>query len=69
MDVIVLDDEIAGGTTVIELLERLRERGVGQVRIACTHGLFGRNALQRLAAQPEVVEIVATNTVPIAEPA
>jgi ribose-phosphate pyrophosphokinase len=65
-DVIVLDDEIAAGTTLIELLTRLRERGVGQVRIACTHGLFGRDALQRLADQPEVAEIVTMNTVPIA---
>jgi len=64
-DVIVLDDEIAAGSTVIEVLEHLRERGVGQVRIACTHGLFGRGAAQRLADQPEVVEIVTMNTVPI----
>jgi ribose-phosphate pyrophosphokinase len=64
-DVIVLDDEIAAGSTVIEVLGHLRERGVGQVRIACTHGLFGRGAAQRLAEQPEVVEIVAMNTVPI----
>ena len=64
-DVIVIDDEIAAGTTMIELLEHLRPRGVGQVRIACTHGLFGRDALQRLASQPEVVEIVTMNTVPI----
>src|SRR5277367_2845315 len=64
-DVIVIDDEIAAGTTVIELLDHLRARGVGQVRVACTHGLFGRDALQRLAAQPEVVEIVTMNTVPI----
>ncbi len=64
-DVIVLDDEIAAGSTVIEVLEHLRERGVGKVRIACTHGLFGRGAAQRLADQPEVVEIVTMNTVPI----
>ena len=36
------------------------------VRIACTHGLFGRGALERLADEPEVVEIVTMNTVPIA---
>jgi len=65
-DVIVLDDEIAAGTTVIEVLDRLREIGIGEVRVACTHGLFGRNALQRLADQPDVVEIVTTNTVPVA---
>jgi ribose-phosphate pyrophosphokinase len=68
-DVIVIDDEIASGGTIVELLQRLRERGVGRVRIACTHGLFGRGALERLAAQPEVDEIVTMNTVPIrAEP-
>ena len=65
-DVIVLDDEIAAGTTVIEVLDRLREIGIGEVRVACTHGLFGRDALQRLADQPDVVEIVTTNTVPVA---
>jgi len=64
-DVIVLDDEIARGTTVFELLERLRELGVRSVRVACTHGLFAGDALDRLAAQPDVAEIVCTNTVPI----
>ena len=65
-DVIIVDDEIAGGTTIVELLASLRERGLGETRIACTHGLFGRDAVQRLAAQPEVVQIVTTNTVPVA---
>src|SRR5580698_4093134 len=64
-DVIVIDDEIAAGTTVIELLGHLRAAGVGQVRVACTHGLFGRDALQRIADEPEVVEIVSMNTVPV----
>jgi ribose-phosphate pyrophosphokinase len=66
-NVIVLDDEIARGTTIIELLARLREQGAGSVRIACTHGLFTDGALKRIAAQPEVAEIVCCNTVPIAE--
>jgi len=65
-DVIVLDDEIARGTTVIELLDRLRERDVRSVRIACTHGLFSDGALKRIAAQPLVREIVCTNTLPVA---
>lgn len=63
-DVIVLDDEIAKGSTVMELLDRLRELGVRSIRIACTHGLFVAGALDRLAAQPDVAEIVCTNTVP-----
>jgi ribose-phosphate pyrophosphokinase len=64
-NVIVLDDEIAKGSTVIELLARLRDHRSGPVRIACTHGLFAGNSLKRLGDEPEVLEIVCTNTVPI----
>jgi ribose-phosphate pyrophosphokinase len=63
--VIVLDDEIARGSTILELLERLREQKVRSVRVACTHGLFSAGALARLAEQPEIQEIVCTNTVPV----
>jgi ribose-phosphate pyrophosphokinase len=66
-DVIVLDDEIARGSTVIELLDRLRERDVRSIRVACTHGLFAAEALARIGKQDDVIEIVCTNTVPIAE--
>jgi len=64
-DVIVLDDEIAKGSTVIELLDRLREHKANSIRIACTHGLFAGGALTRLENQDDVSEIVCTNTVPI----
>jgi ribose-phosphate pyrophosphokinase len=64
-DVIVLDDEIARGTTLMELLSRLREQHVGSVSIACTHGLFVDGALGKLVAQPDVIEVVCTNTVPV----
>jgi len=64
-DVIVLDDEIAKGSTVFELLDRLRERNVRSVRVACTHGLFTGDAIRRLSDEKEIEEIVCTNTVPI----
>jgi ribose-phosphate pyrophosphokinase len=66
-DVIVLDDEIARGSTVIELLARLRDRDVRSIRVACTHGLFAAGALARIGELDDVIEIVCTNTVPIAE--
>jgi ribose-phosphate pyrophosphokinase len=66
-DVIVLDDEIARGTTLIELLARLREHGARSVRIACTHGLFIDGALKRILAHPEVREVICTNTVPVSD--
>jgi ribose-phosphate pyrophosphokinase len=63
--VIVLDDEIARGTTILELLDALRGHDVHSVRVACTHGLFTDGALERIGARPEVAEIVCTDTVPI----
>ncbi len=64
-DVIVIDDEIAKGSTVLELLERLRERGARSVRVAATHGLFVGDSLMQIAKHPDVLEVVCTNTVPI----
>ncbi|MEV6905474.1 ribose-phosphate diphosphokinase [Amycolatopsis sp. NPDC051071] len=64
-DVIVLDDEIAKGSTVLELLDKLRELKPRSIRVACTHGLFSSGALERIGSQPDVLEVVCTNTVPI----
>ncbi|HZU69253.1 MAG TPA: ribose-phosphate pyrophosphokinase [Ktedonobacteraceae bacterium] len=64
-NVIIIDDEIANGTTIIEILRRLREFHIGRVTVVCTHGLFTGNAIQKLREQPDIVEIVTTNTVPI----
>jgi ribose-phosphate pyrophosphokinase len=63
-DVIILDDEIARGTTVFELLSVLRREPVRSIRIACTHGLFADGALEKLTAAEDVSEIVCTNSVP-----
>ena len=74
-DVIVLDDEIARGSTMVELLDRLRERKVRSIRVACTHGVFTAGSadrpgtLDRLSAESDVLEIVCTDTVPIPFPA
>ena len=66
-DVIVLDDEIAKGSTMFELLSHLRAHKVKSIRIACTHGLFASGSAQRLSDQPDILEIVCTNTVPITQ--
>ena len=64
-NVIVIDDEIANGGTIIEVLRKLRERQVKRISVVCTHGLFTGEAIRRLRAQPDIEEIVTTNTVPI----
>ncbi|TMF47106.1 MAG: ribose-phosphate pyrophosphokinase [Chloroflexi bacterium] len=62
---IILDDEIANGGTVMKLIERLREHQVGRISVVCTHGLFTDHSIEWLGSQPDIVEIVTTNTVPI----
>lgn len=62
---IVMDDEIANGGSMMELLAVLRDLGAGPFKIACTHGLFTKNAVPNLTSQPDVLEIVTTNTIPM----
>jgi ribose-phosphate pyrophosphokinase len=61
---IVLDDEIATGGSIVELLGRLAEQDCPGAAIACTHGLFAGKAVQRLRDHPLVTEVVTTDTVP-----
>lgn len=63
-DVIVLDDEIANGSTIHAIIDRLADGGARSIRVACTHGVFSNSAVQRLAADPRIQEIVCTDTVP-----
>ncbi|GEP33532.1 ribose-phosphate pyrophosphokinase [Nocardioides szechwanensis] len=61
---IVLDDEISTGGSILELLDRLAERGCTGASIACTHGLFVGKAVERLQGHPMISEVVTTDTVP-----
>jgi ribose-phosphate pyrophosphokinase len=64
-DVIIIDDEIANGGTIVEILQRLREHHVGNIVVVCTHGVFNDKAITRLKAQTDISEIVTTNTLPL----
>jgi ribose-phosphate pyrophosphokinase len=61
---IILDDEIATGGSIVELLDRLAERGCTEAAVACTHGLFAGPAVERLRDNPHISEVVTTDTVP-----
>ncbi len=61
---IVLDDEIATGGSIVELVDRLREDGCPEISVACTHGLFTGPAVKRLRDLEGIHEFVTTDTVP-----
>jgi ribose-phosphate pyrophosphokinase len=64
---IVLDDEIATGGSIVELLDKLQQMGCTSASVACTHGLFVGKAVERLRNHPMITEVVTTDTVPAPE--
>jgi ribose-phosphate pyrophosphokinase len=60
---IIYDDEIATGSSVIEMSHMLVDNGIEEIDVACTHGVFVRDALQKLTAVPQIKDIYTTDTV------
>jgi ribose-phosphate pyrophosphokinase len=61
---IVIDDEVDRGTTMINTIEVLQERGVNEIWAACTHGVFSDGAVERLTATG-IVELITTDSCPM----
>ncbi|NJC95667.1 MAG: ribose-phosphate pyrophosphokinase [Anaerolineales bacterium] len=62
---LIYDDEIATGGSIHELSRVLIAEGVKEITVVCTHGVFTRGGLERLAEINEIKEIITTDTVHI----
>ena len=62
---LIYDDEIATGGSILELSRVLINEGIQDIMVFCTHGVFSRGGLDRLAVVPQISEIVTTDTVHI----
>jgi len=60
---LIYDDEIATGSSILELSRVLIEEGIKEIIVMCTHGVFTRGGLEKLGAMPQISEIVTTDTV------
>jgi ribose-phosphate pyrophosphokinase len=60
---IIYDDEIATGGSIVAISKVLIEQGIQEIWAVCTHGVFVRGGLDKLAAIPQITEIVTTDTV------
>jgi ribose-phosphate pyrophosphokinase len=63
-DVVLVDDEIDTGGTIIQAVDLLKEHGVRDVYVAFVHPILSNNAAPRLAALP-VKQFITTDTVPL----
>jgi len=59
--ILVLDDIIATGSSMIAAVGRLKELGASEIYAGCTHGLFTDGALSKLRAIS--AEVVSTDTI------
>lgn len=62
-DIILVDDMISSGDTVIKATRFLKKQNCGKVFVACTHGVLVGNAEKRIRAAG-VLDIISTNTIP-----
>ncbi|MCM3130677.1 MULTISPECIES: ribose-phosphate pyrophosphokinase [unclassified Paenibacillus] len=63
---IIIEDLIDTGTTIVNVVEGLKERGAGSAIVSATHGLFSGPALERLT-HPHISEIVVTDSIALPE--
>lgn len=59
---IIIDDLVDTGGSLIGCINILKKNGAKDIYCACTHGVFSRDALQRIN-DSEVKEFVVTNTI------
>jgi ribose-phosphate pyrophosphokinase len=64
--VIMIDDVIATGGTLVNAAKRLVDEGAVEVSAAATHGEFSGDAYRKLDDSP-LKEVVVTNTLPLKE--
>ena len=60
---LIYDDEISTGGSIHELTRMLIDEGIEEMLVVCTHGVFTRGGLERLASISQIREIITTDTV------
>ncbi|GAB6991889.1 ribose-phosphate diphosphokinase [Paenibacillus pini] len=63
---IIIEDLIDTGTTIVKVVEGLKERGANDAIVCATHGLFSVDALKRLD-HPNIQQIIVTDSISLAE--
>lgn len=65
-DVIIVDDMIDTGGTLVQAVTALREEGAGRICASCTHPVLSGSAIERIESSG-LEEVVVTNTIPLDE--
>ncbi len=64
-NVVMLDDMIASGTTMIKAVEKLRQSGAVKVAVVATHGLFLKDSLKTLQEKTDLLAVTDSIQTPV----
>jgi ribose-phosphate pyrophosphokinase len=63
---LIIEDMITTGGSIIEAVNALVANGAKpEIRVAATHGVFAKDAVDRLQNHPAIAEVVVTDSVPL----
>ena len=65
MDVIIVDDLIATGGSLIEAVGALKKAGAGEIRAAITHGVLSGQAVELIDNCRNLRELIITDSIPL----
>ena len=63
---IIIEDMITSGGSILQAVDALLAHGCKpEIYVAASHGVFAKDAVQRLCSRPEIAEIVITDSIPL----
>jgi len=63
-NVVILDDMVDTGGTLVESVNAIKENGAKKIYSACTHGVLSGQAKDRIKAS-QLEELIITDTIPV----
>ena len=64
-DVLIMDDEIDTGGTIISAADIALAHGARTISVACVHPILSGNAVERICGSSKIEELLVTDTIPI----
>ena len=65
-DVVILDDMVDTGGTLVQGVDALKREGAKKVYAACTHPVLSGNAVEKIE-NSDIEKLIVTNTIPLPE--
>jgi ribose-phosphate pyrophosphokinase len=63
-DVVILDDMVDTGGTLVQGVEALRQEGAKRIYAACTHPVLSGKAIEKIEGS-DIEKLIVTNTIPL----